>query len=161
MSRSNPEAQFQKIKDENPFGFDIVVEATGSPKILEDAINYVRVPSASLCSQVQCLMIHENVGSSPRPQCLMINETLANLKTRVHFLLSNANSEISRSVVGVSSSSTVSTLLQLVSAGHLARSSAMRSPFSDLSLRPICSVSLARSVILSMQRVLTSYSRCH
>lgn len=42
LSRENPEAQFQKIKDDNPYGFDIVVEATGSPKILEDAINYVR-----------------------------------------------------------------------------------------------------------------------
>ncbi|KAA8894111.1 chaperonin 10-like protein [Sphaerosporella brunnea] len=42
LSRNNPEAQFQAIKDANPYGFDIVVEATGSPKILEDAINYVR-----------------------------------------------------------------------------------------------------------------------
>lgn len=42
LSRENPEAQFQKIKDDHPYGFDIVVEATGSPKILEDAINYVR-----------------------------------------------------------------------------------------------------------------------
>ena len=42
LSRSNPEGQFQKLKAENPHGFDIVVEATGSPKILEDAINYVR-----------------------------------------------------------------------------------------------------------------------
>jgi D-arabinitol dehydrogenase (NADP+) len=42
LSRSNPEAQFDKLKKDNPYGFDIVVEATGSPKILEDAINYVR-----------------------------------------------------------------------------------------------------------------------
>ncbi|KAH0544831.1 hypothetical protein FGG08_001060 [Glutinoglossum americanum] len=42
LSRTNPEAQFQKLKAENPYGFDIVVEATGSPRILEDAINYVR-----------------------------------------------------------------------------------------------------------------------
>jgi len=42
LSRSNPEAQFEKIKNDNPYGFDIVVEATGSPKILEDAIHYVR-----------------------------------------------------------------------------------------------------------------------
>jgi len=42
LSRSNPEAQFQQIKEANPYGFDIVVEATGSPKILEDAIHYVR-----------------------------------------------------------------------------------------------------------------------
>jgi len=42
LSRTNPEEQFQKLKEENPYGFDIVVEATGSPKILEDAINYVR-----------------------------------------------------------------------------------------------------------------------
>lgn len=42
LSRSEPEVQFNKLKAENPYGFDIVVEATGSPKILEDAINYVR-----------------------------------------------------------------------------------------------------------------------
>jgi D-arabinitol dehydrogenase (NADP+) len=42
LSRTNPEEQFKKLKEENPYGFDIVVEATGSPKILEDAINYVR-----------------------------------------------------------------------------------------------------------------------
>ncbi|KAI9677707.1 MAG: hypothetical protein M1829_002479 [Trizodia sp. TS-e1964] len=42
LSRSNPEEQFQNIKEDHPYGFDIVVEATGSPKILEDAIHYVR-----------------------------------------------------------------------------------------------------------------------
>ncbi|KAI2817824.1 hypothetical protein CBS63078_115 [Aspergillus niger] len=42
LSRQDPSAQFQKLKDENPYGFDIVVEATGSVKILEDSINYVR-----------------------------------------------------------------------------------------------------------------------
>lgn len=42
LSRKDPSPQFQKIKDENPYGFDIVVEATGSVKVLEDAINYVR-----------------------------------------------------------------------------------------------------------------------
>ncbi|RDA94263.1 hypothetical protein CP533_0612 [Ophiocordyceps camponoti-saundersi (nom. inval.)] len=42
LSRENPEPQFAKIKEDNPYGFDIVVEATGSAKILEDGINYVR-----------------------------------------------------------------------------------------------------------------------
>lgn len=42
LSRTNPEAQFEKLKADNPYGFDIVVEATGNAKILEDAINYVR-----------------------------------------------------------------------------------------------------------------------
>ncbi|KAI9813325.1 MAG: hypothetical protein M1832_006340 [Thelocarpon impressellum] len=42
LSRTQPEEQFAKLKADNPYGFDIVVEATGSPKILEDAINYVR-----------------------------------------------------------------------------------------------------------------------
>ncbi|GAT27421.1 alcohol dehydrogenase, zinc-containing [Aspergillus luchuensis] len=42
LSRQDPSAQFQKLKEENPYGFDIVVEATGSVKILEDSINYVR-----------------------------------------------------------------------------------------------------------------------
>ena len=42
LSRTNPEEQFKKLKADNKYGFDIVVEATGSPKILEDAIHYVR-----------------------------------------------------------------------------------------------------------------------
>jgi D-arabinitol dehydrogenase (NADP+) len=42
LSRSDPGAQFAQIKRDNPHGFDIVVEATGSVKILEDAINYCR-----------------------------------------------------------------------------------------------------------------------
>lgn len=42
LSRQDPSAQFEKLKAENPYGFDIVVEATGSVKILEDAINYCR-----------------------------------------------------------------------------------------------------------------------
>ena len=42
LSRSNPGPQFEQIKKDNPHGFDIVIEATGSTKILEDAINYCR-----------------------------------------------------------------------------------------------------------------------
>ncbi|OAL30573.1 chlorophyll synthesis pathway protein BchC [Fonsecaea nubica] len=42
LSRKDPGPQFEKIKRENPYGFDVVVEATGSVKILEDSINYVR-----------------------------------------------------------------------------------------------------------------------
>ncbi|EAS33921.3 chlorophyll synthesis pathway protein BchC [Coccidioides immitis RS] len=42
LSRQDPSAQFEALKAANPYGFDIVVEATGSVKILEDAINYVR-----------------------------------------------------------------------------------------------------------------------
>lgn len=42
LSRTDPSAQFAKLKADNPYGFDIVVEATGSVKILEDAIHYCR-----------------------------------------------------------------------------------------------------------------------
>ncbi|KAL2759545.1 hypothetical protein ACRALDRAFT_2030825 [Sodiomyces alcalophilus JCM 7366] len=42
LSRSEPEVQFAQLKKDNPYGFDVVVEATGSTKILEDAIHYVR-----------------------------------------------------------------------------------------------------------------------
>lgn len=42
LSRTEPQAQFEKLKADNPYGFDIVVEATGSAKILQDSINYVR-----------------------------------------------------------------------------------------------------------------------
>ena len=42
LSRKDSGPQFAQIKSENPYGFDIVIEATGSVRILEDAINYVR-----------------------------------------------------------------------------------------------------------------------
>lgn len=42
LSRQDASAQYAKIKADNPYGFDVVVEATGSVKILEDSINYVR-----------------------------------------------------------------------------------------------------------------------
>lgn len=42
LSRKDPKAQFEQLKKDNPYGFDIVVEATGSVKILEDSIHYVR-----------------------------------------------------------------------------------------------------------------------
>lgn len=59
LSRSNPDEQFSTLKADNPYGFDIgllqlsvrgnleangcaVVEATGSVKLLEDSIHYVR-----------------------------------------------------------------------------------------------------------------------
>jgi len=42
LDRTNPESQWQKLKQDNPYGFDVVVEATGSEKVANDAINYVR-----------------------------------------------------------------------------------------------------------------------
>ncbi|KAI0008487.1 GroES-like protein [Xylariaceae sp. FL0662B] len=49
LSRSNPGPQWEKIRNENPYGFDIVVEASGSSKVLEDAINYVRRGGKLVC----------------------------------------------------------------------------------------------------------------
>jgi len=42
IDRENPDAQWQKLKDDNPYGFDIVVEATGPEKLVNESINYVR-----------------------------------------------------------------------------------------------------------------------
>ena len=42
LDRKAPEAQWQKLKDDNPYGFDVVVEATGVEKIANESINYVR-----------------------------------------------------------------------------------------------------------------------
>lgn len=42
LSRSDPVPQFEQLKVDNPYGFDIVVEATGSERVLEDAIHYCR-----------------------------------------------------------------------------------------------------------------------
>lgn len=42
LDRTNPGPQWEKLKVDNPHGFDIVVEATGVEKLANDAINYVR-----------------------------------------------------------------------------------------------------------------------
>ncbi|TRM57526.1 chaperonin 10-like protein [Schizophyllum amplum] len=42
LDRQNPEAQWQKLKEANPYGFDVVVEATGVEKLANESINYVR-----------------------------------------------------------------------------------------------------------------------
>jgi D-arabinitol dehydrogenase (NADP+) len=42
LDRQNPDAQWKKLKEDNPYGFDVVVEATGVEKLANDSINYVR-----------------------------------------------------------------------------------------------------------------------
>lgn len=42
LSRENSEPQMKKLMAKNPHGFNIVVEATGSAKMLERAMDYVR-----------------------------------------------------------------------------------------------------------------------
>ncbi|THV07110.1 GroES-like protein [Dendrothele bispora CBS 962.96] len=42
LDRQNPEGQWKKLKEDNPYGFDVVVEATGVEKLANDSINYVR-----------------------------------------------------------------------------------------------------------------------
>lgn len=42
LDRQHPEAQWKKLKDDNPHGFDVVVEATGVEKLADESINYVR-----------------------------------------------------------------------------------------------------------------------
>ncbi|KAH7910365.1 chaperonin 10-like protein [Hygrophoropsis aurantiaca] len=42
LDRENPDAQWAQVKKEYPYGFDVVIEATGSEKVANDSINYVR-----------------------------------------------------------------------------------------------------------------------
>jgi D-arabinitol dehydrogenase (NADP+) len=42
LDRQNPDAQWAKLKEDNPYGFDVVVEATGVEKLVDASINYVR-----------------------------------------------------------------------------------------------------------------------
>jgi len=42
LDRQNPGPQWAKLKEDNPYGFDVVVEATGVEKLANEAINYVR-----------------------------------------------------------------------------------------------------------------------
>jgi D-arabinitol dehydrogenase (NADP+) len=49
LSRKDATPQWEQIKKDNPYGFDVVVEASGSAKVLEDAINYVRRGGKLVC----------------------------------------------------------------------------------------------------------------
>ncbi|KAI0032616.1 NADP+-dependent D-mannitol dehydrogenase [Vararia minispora EC-137] len=42
LDRGDADAQWAKLKEVNPYGFDVVVEATGSESVAHDAIKYVR-----------------------------------------------------------------------------------------------------------------------
>ena len=42
LDRQSPELQWAKLKKDNPYGFDVVVEATGVEKLANESINYVR-----------------------------------------------------------------------------------------------------------------------
>jgi len=42
LDRKDAKAQWAQLKKDNPYGFDIVVEATGVEAIVDDSINYVR-----------------------------------------------------------------------------------------------------------------------
>ncbi|TBU22543.1 NADP+-dependent D-mannitol dehydrogenase [Dichomitus squalens] len=39
---ADPQPQWEKLKKDHPYGFDVVVEVTGSATVANDAINYVR-----------------------------------------------------------------------------------------------------------------------
>ncbi|KAG5643074.1 N-terminal acetyltransferase A complex catalytic subunit ard1 [Asterophora parasitica] len=42
LDRANPEPQWEELRRANPYGFDVVVEATGNEKVANDAIHFVR-----------------------------------------------------------------------------------------------------------------------
>ncbi|KIJ63173.1 hypothetical protein HYDPIDRAFT_113771 [Hydnomerulius pinastri MD-312] len=42
LDRDDPAPQWEQIKKDNPYGFDVVVEATGNEQVANDSINYVR-----------------------------------------------------------------------------------------------------------------------
>jgi D-arabinitol dehydrogenase (NADP+) len=42
VSDTEPQTQMSALASSNPNGFDIVVEATGSPSVLESSLNFVR-----------------------------------------------------------------------------------------------------------------------
>lgn len=42
ISDTSPDIQMDALASANPYGFDIVIEATGAPTVLEAALNYVR-----------------------------------------------------------------------------------------------------------------------
>lgn len=42
LDRQDPKAQWDKLRSDNPYGFDVVVEATGVEKLAQDGLDYVR-----------------------------------------------------------------------------------------------------------------------
>ena len=49
LDRQNPGPQWEQLKKDNPYGFDVVVEATGVEKLANDSINYVRRGGTLVC----------------------------------------------------------------------------------------------------------------
>ena len=43
LDRSNPESQWQKLKQDNPYGFDVVVSRSGKPISMNRAIFSIRI----------------------------------------------------------------------------------------------------------------------
>ena len=41
LDRKNPDKQWEELKTAHPYGFDVVVEASGVPKLLERGLEYV------------------------------------------------------------------------------------------------------------------------
>ncbi|KAH8110325.1 NADP+-dependent D-mannitol dehydrogenase, partial [Phellopilus nigrolimitatus] len=42
LDREDPTRQWKKLSEDNPYGFDVVIEATGVEKLANESINYVR-----------------------------------------------------------------------------------------------------------------------
>jgi len=63
LSRQDPISQLEKLKCDNSNGFDIVIEATGNIKILDDSINFVRRGGKLLLYGV--FADHDRVSWSP------------------------------------------------------------------------------------------------
>ncbi|KAE8143441.1 alcohol dehydrogenase [Aspergillus pseudotamarii] len=63
LSRKDPDAQLQMLKSHHPNGFDIVIEATGNIKVLDDSIHFVRKGGKLLVYGV--FADHDRVSWSP------------------------------------------------------------------------------------------------
>ncbi|KAF8488750.1 chaperonin 10-like protein [Gautieria morchelliformis] len=64
LDRESPGPQWERLKKDYPYGFDVVVEATGSEKIVNDCINYVRKGGALLIYSLYAknAMVHWSPG---------------------------------------------------------------------------------------------------
>lgn len=72
LSRADAGPQLAQLREDNPYGFDIVVEATGSVSILQDAINYCRRGGTLVVyGYVAHTHTHTSLPLSPPEQCIV------------------------------------------------------------------------------------------
>ena len=88
-TRENPGPQWERLREDHPFGFDVVVEATGVESIAQDSINYVRRGGTLLVYGVY----EDKARVSWPPSKIFVDEIRVYTLAHLHPILSDLHSD--------------------------------------------------------------------